>query len=58
MDRKRFRGRLLGLACGDAVGTTVEFSAPGQRVPVRLAPLPMLFVGQPEQAIETSKPLA
>ncbi len=29
MDRKRFRGCLLGLACGDAVGTTVEFSPPG-----------------------------
>ena len=25
----RYRGCLLGLACGDAVGTTVEFKAPG-----------------------------
>ena len=25
----RYRGCLLGLACGDAVGTTVEFSARG-----------------------------
>jgi ADP-ribosyl-[dinitrogen reductase] hydrolase len=25
----RYRGALLGLACGDAVGTTVEFMAPG-----------------------------
>ena len=29
MDRDRFRGCLLGLACGDAVGTTVEFRPPG-----------------------------
>jgi ADP-ribosyl-[dinitrogen reductase] hydrolase len=27
--RDRFRGALLGLAVGDAVGTTVEFKAPG-----------------------------
>jgi ADP-ribosyl-[dinitrogen reductase] hydrolase len=26
---ERFRGCLLGLACGDAVGTTVEFKPPG-----------------------------
>src|SRR5690242_19139191 len=25
----RYRGALLGLACGDAVGTTVEFRQPG-----------------------------
>ncbi len=25
----RYRGALIGLACGDAVGTTVEFMAPG-----------------------------
>jgi len=30
----RFRGCLLGLACGDAVGTAVEFSAPGSFQPV------------------------
>ena len=26
----RFRGALLGLSCGDAVGTTVEFKARGR----------------------------
>lgn len=31
----RYRGCLLGLACGDAVGTTVEFSPPGTFEPVR-----------------------
>src|SRR5215218_1405041 len=31
----RFRGCLLGLAVGDAVGTTVEFSPPGSFEPVR-----------------------
>jgi ADP-ribosyl-[dinitrogen reductase] hydrolase len=30
----RFRGSLLGLACGDAVGTTVEFQARGSFLPV------------------------
>lgn len=30
----RFRGCLLGLAVGDAVGTTVEFSPPGSFAPV------------------------
>ncbi len=30
----RYRGTLLGLATGDAVGTTVEFSAPGSFPPV------------------------
>ncbi len=30
----RFRGALLGLACGDAVGTTVEFKKRGTFVPV------------------------
>jgi ADP-ribosylglycohydrolase len=29
LDRDRFRGALLGLAAGDAVGTTVEFKPPG-----------------------------
>ena len=33
-DRDRFRGCLLGLACGDAVGTTVEFRARGTFDPV------------------------
>jgi ADP-ribosyl-[dinitrogen reductase] hydrolase len=33
-ERDRFRGCLLGLACGDAVGTTVEFSARGRFTPV------------------------
>jgi ADP-ribosylglycohydrolase len=30
----RYRGALLGLAAGDAVGTTVEFSAPGSFAPL------------------------
>jgi ADP-ribosyl-[dinitrogen reductase] hydrolase len=34
MDQDRFRGCLLGLACGDAVGTTVEFRMPGDFPPV------------------------
>jgi ADP-ribosyl-[dinitrogen reductase] hydrolase len=32
--QNRFRGALLGLACGDAVGTTVEFQPPGTFPPV------------------------
>jgi ADP-ribosyl-[dinitrogen reductase] hydrolase len=32
--KERFRGCLLGLAVGDAVGTTVEFSPPGTFAPV------------------------
>jgi ADP-ribosyl-[dinitrogen reductase] hydrolase len=32
---ERFRGSLLGLAAGDAVGTTVEFSPPGTFRPVQ-----------------------
>ena len=32
--RNRYRGAMLGLACGDAVGTTVEFSARGTFEPV------------------------
>jgi ADP-ribosyl-[dinitrogen reductase] hydrolase len=31
---ERFRGCLLGLACGDAVGTTVEFRSRGSFVPL------------------------
>jgi ADP-ribosyl-[dinitrogen reductase] hydrolase len=31
---ERFRGALLGLACGDAVGTTVEFKPRGSFAPV------------------------
>lgn len=34
LDRGRFRGALLGLACGDAVGTSVEFSPRGSFPPV------------------------
>ena len=30
----RYRGCLIGLACGDAVGTTVEFSPRGTFAPV------------------------
>ena len=33
-ERDRARGALVGLACGDAVGTTVEFRAPGTFEPV------------------------
>ncbi len=32
--RDRARGALLGLACGDAVGTTLEFKAPGAVTPI------------------------
>ena len=32
--RDRVRGALVGLATGDAVGTTVEFMAPGTFRPV------------------------
>ena len=32
--RDRFRGALVGLAVGDAVGTTVEFKPPGTFAPV------------------------
>ncbi len=32
--RDRFRGALLGLAVGDALGTTIEFQAPGSFEPV------------------------
>ena len=34
MDRDRFRGCLLGLACGDALGTTLEFKPPGSFAPI------------------------
>jgi ADP-ribosyl-[dinitrogen reductase] hydrolase len=34
LDRDRYRGCLLGLAVGDALGTTVEFQAPGTFEPV------------------------
>lgn len=30
----RYRGALLGLACGDALGTTLEFSRPGTFTPI------------------------
>ena len=30
----RYRGSLLGLACGDALGTTLEFKSPGTFKPV------------------------
>ena len=30
----RYRGALLGLAVGDAVGTTLEFKAPGSFAPI------------------------
>ena len=31
---QRYRGSILGLAAGDAVGTTVEFQPPGSFEPV------------------------
>ena len=34
LDRSRFRGSLLGLAAGDALGTTVEFESPGTFTPL------------------------
>lgn len=34
LDRGRFRGSLLGLAVGDALGTTVEFSLRGTFEPL------------------------
>ncbi len=34
MDSNRYRGALMGLAIGDALGTTVEFSPPGTFKPV------------------------
>ena len=32
--KDRYAGTLLGLAAGDAVGTTVEFAPPGSFLPV------------------------
>ena len=32
--RDRFRGCLLGLAAGDALGTTLEFKRPGSFEPI------------------------
>lgn len=32
--QERYRGALAGLACGDAVGTTVEFAARGSFAPL------------------------
>ena len=32
--RDRFRGCLLGLAAGDALGTTLEFKTPGTFAPI------------------------
>ncbi len=34
LDPHRFQGALLGLATGDALGTTVEFEPPGSFTPV------------------------
>ena len=33
-ERDRFRGCLLGLAAGDALGTTLEFKPPGSFEPI------------------------
>jgi len=32
--QERFRGALVGLACGDALGTTNEFKRPGSFAPI------------------------
>ena len=40
--RDRYRGAMLGLAVGDALGTTVEFKAPGTFAPVAF------FCGYPD----------
>ena len=34
MTRSRYHGSLLGLAAGDALGTTLEFRAPGTFTPI------------------------
>jgi len=34
LNRSRFRGTLLGLAAGDALGTTLEFKRPGTFEPI------------------------
>jgi ADP-ribosylglycohydrolase len=34
MTRDRYRGYLLGLAAGDALGTTLEFKPPGTFAPL------------------------
>ena len=34
LERGRFRGALLGLAAGDALGTTLEFRPPGTFEPI------------------------
>ena len=34
MTRERYRGALLGLAAGDALGTTLEFKPPGTFAPL------------------------
>src|ERR1700722_16030612 len=33
-EQKRVRGAMLGMACGDALGTTLEFRAPGTFAPI------------------------
>ena len=42
MTRERYRGALLGLAAGDALGTTLEFKPPGT-----FAPVPDMIGGGP-----------
>ena len=42
MTRERYRGALLGLAAGDALGTTSEFKPPGT-----FAPLAGMIGGRP-----------
>lgn len=33
-EHQRFKGSLIGLACGDALGTTIEFRSPGSFEPI------------------------
>jgi ADP-ribosylglycohydrolase len=35
MERDRYRGCLIGLAVGDALGTTLEFKKPGTFKPIK-----------------------
>jgi ADP-ribosyl-[dinitrogen reductase] hydrolase len=46
----RYRGALLGLAAGDALGTT-EARAAGNGSLMRLAPIPLCFAHDPQDAI-------
>ena len=56
--RDRYRGSLLGLAAGDALGTTVEFKMPGSFKPVETIVGGGLFGLKPgEWTVDTSMAL-